>query len=131
LITRFENESAIARIESVGSHRLSSACSGKKRTICGRNAARILAKGETYDCFPIGKSEPPSTRLDIFVSEPFDFDEEYAQAEWLDVAGIPSPILRIETLIEMKRASNRPKDLGDAGELKKLLDIRADERAND
>ncbi|PYK86903.1 MAG: hypothetical protein DMF47_04740 [Verrucomicrobia bacterium] len=46
----------------------------------------------------------PSTRLDIFVSEPFDFDEEYALAEWLDVAGIPSPILRIESLIEMKRA---------------------------
>jgi hypothetical protein len=31
----------------------------------------------------------------------------------------------------MKRASARPKDLGDAGELKKLLDIRADERAKD
>ena len=81
--------------------------------------------------FQLANLNRPSTRLDIFVSEPFDFDEEYAQAEWLDVAGIPSPILRIETLIEMKRASARPKDLGDAGELKKLLDIRADERAND
>jgi hypothetical protein len=70
-----------------------------------------------------------STRLDIFVSEPFDFAEEYAQAVWLDVAGIPSPVLRIETLIAMKEQANRPKDLGDAGELKKLLDIRNDERA--
>ena len=68
-----------------------------------------------------------STRLDIFVSEPFDFDREYAAAKWEKVTGILSPILRIETLISMKQQAARPKDLGDVGELKKLLDIERDE----
>ena len=80
--------------------------------------------------FQMQHSDPQSTRLDIFVGEPFDFDQEYAQAEWLDVAGIPCPVVRIETLMTMKEGAGRPKDLGDVGELKKLLDIRNDERAN-
>jgi predicted nucleotidyltransferase len=71
---------------------------------------------------------PESTRLDIFVSEPFDFSEEYGKAEWLEVAGIPAPVLRIEALIKMKREAGRPKDLGDLGELEKLLKIQNDER---
>ena len=45
--------------------------------------------------FQMRNPDRESTRLDIFVKEPFAFTEEYAQAEWLDVAGIPSPILRI------------------------------------
>jgi hypothetical protein len=81
--------------------------------------------------FQLMNVDRPSTRLDIFVSEPFNFDEEYAQAEWLDVAGIPSPILCLESLIKMKREAGRPKDLGDAGELENLLDIRNRERTND
>jgi predicted nucleotidyltransferase len=68
-----------------------------------------------------------STRLDIFVSEPFNFDREYAAAKWEKVTGILSPILRIEALIAMKQQAARPKDLGDVGELKKLLDIERDE----
>src|SRR5438132_227013 len=34
----------------------------------------------------------PSTRLDIFVSEPFDFEREYAAAKCDEVAGIRSPV---------------------------------------
>ena len=80
--------------------------------------------------FQMMNLDRPSTRLDIFVGEPFNFEEEYAKAEWLDLAGIPSPILRIESLIKMKQQARRPKDLGDVGELEKLLDIRNDERTD-
>lgn len=80
--------------------------------------------------FQMMNLDRPSTRLDVFVTEPFDFEKEYAQAEWLDIAGIPAPIVRIETLITMKTEAGRPKDLGDAGELKNLLDMRDDEQTN-
>jgi hypothetical protein len=36
--------------------------------------------------FQMYNPDPRSTRLDLFVTEPFDFDKEYAQAEWLHVA---------------------------------------------
>jgi predicted nucleotidyltransferase len=77
--------------------------------------------------FQMMNLDRPSTRLDIFLSEPFDFDREYSTAKWEDVAGIRSPVLRIETLIAMKQEAARGKDLGDAGELRKLLDIQNDE----
>lgn len=74
--------------------------------------------------FQMMNLDRPSTRLDLFVTEPFDFKTEYASAEQREVGGISAPVLRMETLIVMKEQAGRPKDLGDAGELKKLLDIR-------
>src|SRR5438552_7741257 len=44
--------------------------------------------------FQMRNPDRESTRLDIFAKEPFAFTEEYAQAERLDAAGIPTPILR-------------------------------------
>jgi predicted nucleotidyltransferase len=79
--------------------------------------------------FQMMNLDRPSTRLDIFVNEPFDFEPEYAVAKWEEVAGIRSPVVRIETLIVMKQGAARGKDIGDVGELRKLLDIENDERA--
>src|SRR4029077_8985317 len=38
--------------------------------------------------FQLFDSNRPDTRLDVFVTEPFDFDREFAAARWEDVAGI-------------------------------------------
>jgi hypothetical protein len=65
-----------------------------------------------------------STRLDIFVEEPFSFAEEFALAKWEDVAGIPSPILRLERLLQMKLESGRPQDLADVAELELIRENR-------
>ena len=66
----------------------------------------------------------PGTRLDVFVTEPFDFDREFAEAKWEAVAGIEAPILKIETLITMKRAAGRKQDLLDVEQLLKLAENR-------
>ena len=65
-----------------------------------------------------------STRLDIFVEEPFSFAEEFAQAKWEEVAGIPSPVLRLERLLQMKLESGRPQDLADVAELELIRENR-------
>jgi hypothetical protein len=80
--------------------------------------------------FQMYNPRPDSTRLDLFVTEPFDFEREYAAALWETVAGVPSPVLQMETLMEMKKQAGRPKDLGDLGELEKLLQIRNDESSS-
>jgi len=74
--------------------------------------------------FQVADLRRPDTRLDIFVTEPFDFDEEFAQAKWEDVGGIAAPVLRVETLIEMKRAVARDKDLIDVDALLKIVESR-------
>jgi predicted nucleotidyltransferase len=66
----------------------------------------------------------PDTRLDLFVTEPFDFKEEFAAAKWEEVAGVPAPVLRVETLIAMKKQVERGQDLVDVEQLVKLIENR-------
>jgi DNA-binding sugar fermentation-stimulating protein len=62
-----------------------------------------------------------TTPVDVFVYEPFDFDAEYGQALLESVApGVEARIIRLETLMEMKRVANRLKDLADLDALQKL-----------
>lgn len=61
------------------------------------------------------------TPIDIFVSEPFDFDLEYARARVEDVApGVSVRIIALPTLIRLKRRTGRPQDLVDVHELELL-----------
>lgn len=68
------------------------------------------------------------TPVDVFVTEPFGFDEEYRRAMVVEVAsGVPVRILRLEALLELKREAGRPQDLADIAELE-LLHGRRDGR---
>ena len=68
----------------------------------------------TSDCHP----ESP---VDLFVTEPFEFSYEHASALWQELApGLTIPVIRLETLLSMKRESGRPKDLADLDELNLL-----------
>ena len=66
------------------------------------------------------------TGVDVFVTEPFDFDDEYNNAYLQEfMPGITLRVARIDTLVAMKRVAGRAKDLADIEELlsiKKALD---------
>lgn len=65
----------------------------------------------------------PRTMLDVFVSEPFDFDNTYDKAieEALD-DNTPFRVVDLETLIAMKEAAGRDKDLDDVKHLRMIQD---------
>lgn len=54
--------------------------------------------------------EHRETPVDIFVSEPFDFDKEYRQALLKPLGSLSVRFVTIPTLIEMKQAAGRPED---------------------
>jgi predicted nucleotidyltransferase len=61
------------------------------------------------------------TPLDLFVTEPFVFEEEYEKSEEREVApGLSVRIVSLGTLLDMKRVAGRPKDLADIDELSLL-----------
>lgn len=63
------------------------------------------------------------TTVDMFVTEPFDFSEEYEKA--LQGELTPGMIVRfvsIRTLIAMKEAANRPRDQDDVQHLRWILE---------
>ena len=61
------------------------------------------------------------TPVDVFVQEPFDFEEEYREALVEEVAsGVALRIVRLETLLALKRQAGRPQDLADIAELESI-----------
>ena len=61
------------------------------------------------------------TPIDLFVYEPFPFDEELARSVLLEVSdGVPAPVLALEALLDMKRGIGRPQDLIDVAELERM-----------
>lgn len=60
-----------------------------------------------------------TTRLDVFVDEPFEFAAEYAASVSGELRpGLTARFVSIPTLIRMKQAANRPKDIDDIQHLR-------------
>jgi hypothetical protein len=65
------------------------------------------------------------TPVDVFVYEPFNFVQEYAAANWEEIAtDLKAPVVRCETLIAMKRVAARPQDLADVAELEEIQKLK-------
>jgi hypothetical protein len=62
----------------------------------------------------------PLVEVDLFVQEPFPFDDRFARAVVMALAGTRVRVIAREDLVAMKRAAGRPKDLDDALALEAL-----------
>ncbi len=70
----------------------------------------------------------PETQIDLFITEPFDFEEEYAGALVGELLpALSSRFVRLATLIRMKEAAGREKDREDIRQLQMLAKESADE----
>jgi predicted nucleotidyltransferase len=79
--------------------------------------------------FQLHSERHRETRIDLFVSEPFDFDREYRLAKTGELLeGLRARFVRIETLIRMKQDAGREKDLEDVRQLKLLMEHPDDGR---
>lgn len=58
--------------------------------------------------------------IDLFIREPFPFDETFAKAVPSAVNGVPFRYVDLNTLIQMKRAAGRPVDLEDVRQLEQI-----------
>lgn len=65
----------------------------------------------------------PETSVDVFVQEPFDFAEEYEAALRAElIPGLSVRFVSIPTLIRMKEAAGRPRDVDDVQHLRWMLE---------
>jgi hypothetical protein len=71
--------------------------------------------------FQLHSDQHLETRIDIFVTEPFDFDSEYNRALTAEILpGIKARFVGLETLLQMKKTAGREKDKEDIRQLKLL-----------
>lgn len=72
------------------------------------------------DAHPVGS-------VDLFISEPFDFERAYADSSLTEVVGeTQTRIAALDDLITMKEVAGRPKDLVDLRQLEKIRDRERD-----
>jgi len=73
--------------------------------------------------FQLWSDGHPETSIDVFVTEPFDFDKEYEAALRKSLFGhLEVPVVTLSTLIAMKEAAGRPEDRIDVHYLRMRLD---------
>jgi hypothetical protein len=81
----------------------------------------IREKGMTV--LQLWSDDHRETPIDLFVSEPFDFDTEYEEALRKSLFGrLEVRVVSIPTLIAMKEAAGRPEDKIDVEHLRMRLD---------
>ncbi len=72
--------------------------------------------------FTLWSPAHPALEIDLFVSEPFDFDAVYARALRVPLEKTEATVIALEDLIALKRGVGRPRDLEDIAALESLTD---------
>lgn len=79
--------------------------------------------------FSLESDTHPETAVDVFAEEPFAFGPEHDAAEVHELApGVSLPLVRLTTLIAMKREANRPIDQDDVRHLYWIMEERDKEK---
>jgi predicted nucleotidyltransferase len=71
--------------------------------------------------FSLWSNRLPGTEVDLFVSEPFPFDEMLQRADRVLIGEAEVPVAALQDLIAMKSGTGRSKDRQDVEELKHIL----------
>lgn len=80
--------------------------------------AWVEEKGLTV--FSLWSDRLPDVEVDLFVSEPFDFESVYARAVRVPLDTTVVTVVSLEDLITLKRSAGRPIDLADIEALRAI-----------
>ena len=83
----------------------------------------IEEKGLTV--FSLWSPDHPATEIDLFIEEPFPFEEVFARATRVDLGANYVTVASVADIIELKRRADRPKDHED---IERLIALAEGER---
>lgn len=75
--------------------------------------------------FSLWHPNAPATEVDVFMEPPLEFESAFSRAVLFAFDDdLSVPVVGIDDLIDMKQAANRPKDIDDIRQLRKVKDFR-------
>jgi len=77
--------------------------------------------------FSLWNPTQPALEVDLFVSEPFDFDTVYGRAVRVDLETTEATVIALEDLKAMKQRVGRPRDVEDVAALDALAERQGGE----
>ena len=81
--------------------------------------------------FSLWSPAHPTLELDLFVSEPFDFDAVYSRALRVPLEKTEAIVIALEDLIALKKRVGRPRDQEDIAALESLRDTEGRRQESD
>lgn len=70
--------------------------------------------------FSLWSSAHPGLEVDLFVEEPFDFDQVYSRALRVPLERVEITLIALDDLLDLKRRAGRPLDLQDVAALESI-----------
>jgi hypothetical protein len=87
-------------------------------------ARQAWAEQKGMTVFSLWSSEIPATEVDVFVSEPFDFETAYARALRADLGDVIVTVASVADLVAMKQRAGRSVDREDIRALEAIEEER-------
>ncbi|MCU0305205.1 MAG: nucleotidyltransferase family protein [Thermoanaerobaculales bacterium] len=97
------------------------------RSFADPETRRLWVETKNLQVFSLWHPDLPGFEVDLFVEEPFDFDEAWGRRVEVDLEGTSAPIVSLHDLVELKRAAGRARDLADVAVLMDLIREVGDE----
>lgn len=83
-------------------------------------ARRTWVEEKGLTVFSMWSQRFPATEIDLFVEEPFPFEEAYRRGIHVDLGGTKVVVAAIDDLVALKRRAGRPRDLEDVEALEAI-----------
>ena len=90
-------------------------------------ARRLWIETKNLQVFSLWHPELPGFEVDLFVEEPFDFDQAWERKVDVALTHTVATVVGLEDLLKLKRAAGRARDLEDVAVLEKLARGDGDE----
>lgn len=122
LIIQLERDNALRAIRALQDHHYRPRAPVAAEEFAEQQVREQWIREKGLAVFTLWSPAHPTLEINLFVSEPFDFDPVYARALCVPLEKTEATIIALEDLIALKRGVGRPRDLDDIAALESLAE---------
>ena len=91
------------------------------RELADPEKRKIWIKEKNMKAFTFYSDKHPLGEIDLLIATPFPYPQLKERALFIEIQGVPIPVISIPDLIRLKRKAGRKQDLSDVQLLKKVF----------
>jgi uncharacterized protein (DUF1330 family) len=120
LVIHLAPENALRAVRALAALRYQPRAPVNFEAFAQREARESWLRENGLTVFSLWSPARPTLEIDLFVSEPFDFEAAYARALRVRLERSEATVVSLDDLIALKRQANRPRDQEDVAALEAL-----------
>jgi hypothetical protein len=90
------------------------------RSFADPETRRSWIETKNLQVFSLWHPDLPGFEVDLFVEEPFDFDDAWGRRVTVDLESTTAPVVALGDLVELKKRAGRGRDLDDVAALEDI-----------